>query len=431
MNRIKPLIFALMLVGIPLGGGAAPVYRTDTNPGLLYWEAIHFLPTHTGEDQMLFDSFLTEEVDDQYLQMAASYGNTMTLVRRAAKLKTPCDWGIDLADGADTLLPHLAKVKAVAIAVRFRAKAFLAQGKENEAVEDLVAAFVLARQAPKDGTLIAVLVQFAAENILITTVAENFHAFSPQALKAIQAGIDGAPAGTPVARCIDTGERLFVPWLKDLVQEMWGTNPGQDAKVKDELQAMAEFRARLKEKLGSGLENDSAEVGDSTEALIQSAGGTKAGLIALLKSLDDKYLEAEKILELPYDRYFPASETFFEEVRQSTNGLVRILFPALQKMRPREFYTLASLEALRAAIQFRLGGKSAFDQVRDPFGGGPFKFQRFTLDKEDRGFELSSQLAGDKPLHLVFVEKPGPWINVSGPALEKARAKSKEGRKAK
>ncbi|HNX96653.1 MAG TPA: ATP-binding cassette domain-containing protein, partial [Candidatus Aminicenantes bacterium] len=180
--------------------------RLGTNLEVIYFDQLR---QQLDEEKSVFESFHTEEVDDVYLRAAASYGSTMKLVRRAAKLKNPCDWGIDLADGAETLLPHLAKAKAVAIATRFRAKAFLHQGKENEAVEDIVSAFCLARRAPQDDTLISVLVQIAAEGILTATVAENFGAFSPEALKKIQDGIDACPPRTTVANAIFKGERCF------------------------------------------------------------------------------------------------------------------------------------------------------------------------------------------------------------------------------
>jgi hypothetical protein len=71
---------------------------------------------------------------------------------------------------------------------------------------------------------------------------------------------------------------------------------------------------------------------------------------------------------------------------------------------------------LHAAIQHRLGDPLALGEFQDPAGAGPFTMRRVVLDGVDRGFALESalQVRGFKET-LVFVERPGSPIIVSGP----------------
>src|SRR5260370_14424552 len=101
------------------------------------------------------------------------YNNQFTMVRHAAYATVPCDWGVDMSPGPATLLPGLARNKVIVQTARLRAMWFLQHGQQTEAAEDLIAAFALARNVSRDGTLISVLAHIAAEIILTTTVAEN------------------------------------------------------------------------------------------------------------------------------------------------------------------------------------------------------------------------------------------------------------------
>ena len=407
MKMNKTILTTLLALGASgVMARAALPYRTDTNPALLYWEAFLQLPHLSEKETALLNKGRNFPVDSNYEELASRYGFTMRTVRRAAGLKQPCDWGIDLADGPETLLPHLAKAKGLANAARFRARSFLEQGQEGEAVQDLVGTFVLARRLAGDGTLISVLVQIAMENIVVATVAENYYAFSAPALQQILDGIDAAPARYTVSRSIGTGERCMVPWFVAKMDEIRAKHPGDNAK------AMSEVR----ELMGATLTEQPTGQQDHTQAddFIAAAGGTIEGLLALVKATEPFYNEMQAIAALPYEGFDAANNAFFAKVENSTNPFVKNLFPALKKARAKEFATQAYLEMLRAAVNYRLHGADGLKKVNDPFGTGPFAFQRFVFEDEDRGFELRSKLAGENPVVLIVVEKNGPYFQVQG-----------------
>src|SRR5205814_9063347 len=134
-------------------------------------------------------------------------------LRQALGSNLPCDWGIDFRPVPATLLPHLARCKATMIGARYRVAWHLQNQHQADARDDLLAAFTLARNIGRDGTLISVLVQIAAEAIASDTLAENFGRFSPETFQQLVDGIDAAPARATVAASIAFEKIAFHDWL--------------------------------------------------------------------------------------------------------------------------------------------------------------------------------------------------------------------------
>ena len=399
---------------------AALPWRTDINPALIYWQVIAILPR---DEQKLIDNYQMAPMDDAYRELVNPNDSRFRLLRRAAELKQPCDWGIDMADGHETLLPHLGHTKKIIKTAAFRARYFVNHGQENEAVQDLISAFVLARRVSDDQTLIGSLVQFACESIVINSIAENFHAFSDDALKRLLAGLDAAPAGGSVSRCIGIGEHSFGAYFQRKIDEAQAAHPGDDAAVLSEIR---ELLARtVFEDEGGKPGNHYAEA----DRFIAAGGGTTAGLLAFVKGLDPLYAELQTIAALPHDQFTAANDAFFEKkITNSRNPFAKSFFPALKKARYKEFRSQARLALLRAGIQYRLKGEAGLKSVRDPFGSGPLAFRRFEFQNVDRGFELRSRFHADVvdefPEVLIFVEKAGEPMVVSGPRAGKAFEKN-------
>ena len=81
----------------------------------------------------------------------------------------------------------------------------------------------------------------------------------------------------------------------------------------------------------------------------------------------------------------------------------------------KEFGSLIAQQMVRAAVEYKLHGEAAFNNVSDPCGQGPFGFERFTFKGVDRGFQLKSAYTGRGfPEIVIFVEKDGPPFQVNG-----------------
>src|SRR5436309_2027133 len=267
--------------------------RTDINPALQYFQAFNCPDLSQADRDYLFQSdWRGQKLPDRFGEQAARYDNQFRLIRQAAQATVPCDWGIDISAGPATLLPHLARCRGIAQAARARAMWYLQHGKQAEARDDLLAAFVLARNSAHDNILISALVQVAMENAILAAVAENFYQFSPETLKQLAAGFAAAPPRTTMAACIPTEKASFADWLEGKVLQLQKDNAGNDAKV------MAGI-----EELVQGFEMGGDEQPNPPRRLwgqlLKASGGTSEGILRLLREEAPLYERLAVIMALP------------------------------------------------------------------------------------------------------------------------------------
>jgi hypothetical protein len=409
---MKPTFWALLMwVGALTGVNGQPA-RTDLNPATLYYQAFLAAPDLNPADRdYLFNTdWRGQNLPERFGELVARYDDQSKLVRRAARATVPCDWGIDMSEGPATLLPHLARAKAVAVTAKLRVLWDLQQGREPDARDDLLATFTLARNVSRDGTMISALVQMAMEAIVCNTVVENFGRFTPETLRQLADGFEVAPPRSTVAACVPSEKAFFHDWTLRKVTELQKQNPGNDAKVMEGLRQYFQF-------------SEDSEEGATNlwERLVQASGGTSEGVLKLLHERVQLYQRIAVPLALPYPECERQMKRFQEEMGKSPNPFVSETLPSLWKARTRELRVQAYLAMVRAAIEFKLHGKPGLESVSDPCGQGPFAFRRFVFEGVDRGFELKSayDLNGNKAVYL-FVEKEGPPFRVDGPHVGEA-----------
>ncbi|MGO9245048.1 MAG: hypothetical protein ACLP0A_04325 [Verrucomicrobiia bacterium] len=402
MKTAKLTCLALLILTMPRARGE-PI-RTDINPALLYYQAFLLTPdlSPADRDYLLHGTnYQGQTLPERLGKVVVSYDGQFQLVREAAQQKVPCDWGIDMSPGPATPLAHLNRARAVAQAARLRATWDLQHGNQVGARDDLLAAFVLGRNVSRDGILISALVQIAIEYDVYDTVTENFGRFSPDTLKQLVDGFDAAPARGTMANAIATGEaHCIADWMETRVLELRKEYPGNDAKVLDYFEQV---------------------VGDTNlwPRIVKAAGGTSDGFLKLVRDLKPLYLRLGRIMTLPQPEYEGQMQKFDADRQESQNPLVQIGDLDLSRARPKEFTIQAEGAMVRAAVEYKLHGESGLKSVIDPFGKGPFAFQRFVFEGVDRGFELKSGYTGRPtwPSALIFVEKEGPPFYIDGPDI--------------
>ena len=420
MKRMKPICLWLLVLAGALSGARGEDFRTDINPALLYYQAFLAEPNLEPADReylMVTNNWRFQKPTPRFGELLAKYDGQFVLVRHAAHATVPCDWGIDRSAGPATMLPQLARAKAVVQTTRLRAMWALQQGRPADACEDLVASLVLARNLSRDGTVISVLVQIAIEAIVCNTIAENFGEFPPEALPQLVAGLDAPPARGTAAAAVLNDKASFDVWASRRILELQQQNPGDDAKV---MEGIRQFL---------GLEEPQPGESDLWERLMQAAGGTSDGVLQLLQERWRMYEKAAVVLALPYPEYESQMKAFSGEVEKSPNPFVTNSVPLFLKGRAKEFRIQVVLAMVRAAVEYKLHGEQGLQSVADPCGQGPFGLRRFVFQGVDRGFELKSAFdAGGFQQVLIFVEKEGPPFLIDGPhagqALPGARAAS-------
>ena len=409
----------LMLTGT-LPGAGGETLRTDINPALLYYQAFLVAPKTMSDadwDYLGSKAGREQKLPERFGPILAGYDNEFKLVRKATQQKAPCDWGIDLSTGPGTQLPHLALVKAVAVASQPRVMWELQHGDQVGARDDLLAAFVLGRNVSRDGTLIGVLVQQAVEALEFATVAGNFGQFSPETLKQLEEGFDAAPARGTVAAAMMTAKLIDPDWLANKIRKLQQENPGNDAKVMEAIRENDE----LQDFLVYHHDEEGKRDTNIWPQMLTASGGTSDGILKLVRDWEPLYSRLARIMTLPLPEYEDQIQKFSVEIQKSQNPLVQAHFPNPLRPRVREFRIQAWQAMVRAAVEYKLHGEAGLKSVMDPLGKGPFAFQRFVFEGVDRGFELTSAYTGLKyPCALIFVEKEGPPFRTDGPHIGEA-----------
>jgi hypothetical protein len=422
MKTMKPICLSLLVLTGTLLGARGETFRTDINPALLYYRAFLVAPesmSQADSDYLASKKGKEQRLPERFGKIVAGCDNQFLLVRQAAQAMVPCDWGVDVSAGPNTLLPHLGRAKAVAQAAQLRAVWALQQGRQEDARDDLLAAFVLGRNAGSGDLLIGVIVQQIIEALNYGTVAQNFGEFSSQTLKQLVDGFDAAPARHTMAACIPGEKAGFFDWMVSKIQELQKAHPNDDAKV------MAGFRES-----GIVMAMDFVGYTNFWPRLVAASGGNSEGVLKLLREEEALFPRVAGIMALPPPEYDTQVKQFLADIQPSQNPFFpgfTIYFTGFalggQKdlPRPREFRVQAQLAMVHAAVEYKVHGETGLKSVTDPFGNGPFSYRRFVFKGVDRGFELKSAYAGAAaPFVMIFVEKQGPAFQVIGPDAGKA-----------
>jgi hypothetical protein len=394
------------LVGIAITANAADRFRTDINPALIYHQGLLLVPKFSEDDHKhLFQTeWRTRSLDERAINLITAYRNVFKMLRRAAASEVPCDWGIDMSDGPETLLPSLARFKSLAQAACLRARVHLATGDQETAREELLATIVMGRNIATDQVLISCLVQIAIENIITSFIAENFYQFTPETLAIFSERLNAGPPRGSVQQSMVMEKSGFCDWLVQKIADIDAQSGGNSQVLREKV------RELWTKNLADAESTNSLRLADE---FVAGTDGSAASLISYVKQLDPLYEELTEILGLPWSEYRQRYSEFEEKVRSHPNVLTREFFPALGNARKREFAIEAKLAMLQAAFTYKLKGEAALNAIADPFSDGPFALRRFVLDGMDRGFELESKLnCREHPEKLILIEKPGPAVRV-------------------
>ena len=122
MKKIWALILAslaMVFQSLPAG----ETFRTDINPALLYYQGFSLRPelSQQEHDYLFTNEWRGRVLDERFTKLVSGFDNSFKLFWRAGKAQAPCDWGLDLTDGPEALLPGLAKAKLAAQTARLRA----------------------------------------------------------------------------------------------------------------------------------------------------------------------------------------------------------------------------------------------------------------------------------------------------------------------
>jgi hypothetical protein len=258
-----------------------------------------------------------------------------------------------------------------------------AEGKNAEAIDDVVAALTLGRHVSLDGSLIGVLVGYAIEAKVNETLAAFLPKLDARELADLKRRLDALPAGNRPALAIRQCEENTIDWL---IQKVKG------AKDKESLIAMLVFVGLSEEKPG--------DVNARARDFVAACGGSAEGVIRFAEETRPSYALMARILDLPPDQF--EREFKLESTKQANNPVFKVFFPAMKKVREAQDRAEIRHALFAAALAVVRDGQGALDAHPEPISGGSFEYTAF-----EGGFELRSKfkMADGKPLTLTVGQR--------------------------
>jgi hypothetical protein len=342
------------------------------------------------------------------------YDNSFKGLRRARFSKVPCDWGYDLSDGAEALLPGLAPGKRLAQAARFRAMAALDANQFYVAKDDLISAFVLGRNLSRDGILISALgTDRGGKHYRVGGDGELLPTFGRTDRGAGEGIRFGTAAGHHCPNDPDR-EQCFLP--------VDTAKCGRDYRCKRrQTDLFWDKFAAYWNPLATDSESNQGPQ-PSAAQVRQATSGRTDELLKLVNEMPAYYAEMARVMDLPYVEYKKEAPILFAKIEESPNPFIQQFFRVFRNVRPKEFSAMVRLEMVRAAAAYKRGGTEALKAVQDPLIGGAFEFSRVEFEGVARGFRLKSkERFRDFDEVMIFLEKPGKHFRLDGKSAGTSR----------
>lgn len=379
---------------------AEPYLPTNTNPALLYWREFAILPDFDSDQ---FQTLAEQtEIDAAFRRYTERFNDTFRRLGKTDRLTAPCNWGDDLDEGPELLLPYLSKARDVARVGRLRVKVHLADNNESAAIDDLLSIHRLSSHVGSSPILINALVHYAMDKIFAATIAENLGSFSQESLRRLKAGLLRTPEAKPLADSIDTERRFMVGWFRQRLTEILHEHGGDNAGAREATKNLFGYLFTI------------GEADDVWEAFEAANAKDVRGIIRLIDETNHEYDRLETVCRLPLAEAIQSSKAFDQESTASKNPIRREAFPAISKAVVRAAGNQVVRAMVLTAINYRLIGEAAFREAADPVSGAPFKVSEFKHDEAVVGFILASELEDDRDKRHLFLLKPTPNLQLSG-----------------
>jgi hypothetical protein len=381
-KMLRALLLALMTLAIPPGsafadGGA----DLGANAALEYWRAFATMPKFTDAEQnKLTAEYLTVPLDKATREIVGKSEYSLRLMHMGAALPR-CAWGIKWEEeGVDALLPQMMAARMLTTLACLRARIRFEEGKNGDAVADVIAASTLGRQVSLDGSLIGVLVGYNIEARIGELIALQLPRLDPATIQNLRKRLNALPAGARPSVALRLCEEKTLGWFIRRVKA---------TKNQEELLTFFAW-------VGLSEGKDRGDAGEKARSFLKECGGTAAGVIKYAEEALPSYEQLAGQLELPLDQ---VEAVFARELKaRAGNPVFKVFFPAILEVRRSQARAEVRRALLEAAMAIQVDGRDALKKHLDPVAGGPFEYVPF-----QGGFELRSKytMKDGKPITLT------------------------------
>lgn len=359
MNIVQHLGAAVAICAVFVPVAFSNAAEDSGNAALAYWQAFAMLPaTDKAQDKLLRDVVMSK-LDERAKDLIKKSDGSLECLRRATTMPE-CDWGLGFSAGPHVVMPHLSKARQMARFACLHARHNIQSGKVNAALETLGDTLVLARRSGEDKILIGLLVQYAIEQLVIDVLAQELPDLEAAHLDTLAKRLDGLPEGSTMRSAIELEQEIYVGWARRVVRES-----------KTDSEAVKKLHSLVAES-------------DADDYPLPQV--SREQIAKWLDQTWEHYNELFDMLDAPpkvrKEKWGALQQRVTEE-----NPFSAIVLPGLGpccEVRDKQKAVWALFEA---AIVIARHGAGRIPDLKDPFGDGPFKYE-----KTATGFRLGSQL---------------------------------------
>jgi len=313
-----------------------------------------------------FAALVVEEANSP--SFLAKNQKALTLLHKAAA-KSQCCYPMDLTEGYNLKLPHLAKIKSCAQLLGKEAVSNAGKGRMDLAAQSVIDGLRLGRTLEQEPLLISQLVRMASDSITQSSLEEalNIKAFTEEQLARLQAAFreEEGIVATCLARAL-TGERCSVIALFQMSPQEYAKLSG-NAGTNNPFGQPVEFERFRK---SASFNADFNFCLDSFSNWIAISSAPFPGCLDAASQWSSQLSEAKSKGYLISTVMLPALSGEMEKAAESV-GRLRVAQTALAVER----YRLAQGNALPDSLN-QLAPKYLATVPDDPFDGKPLRYKK-------------------------------------------------------
>jgi hypothetical protein len=271
-------------------------------------------------------------------------------------------------------MPHLAKARDLARLAALDGRRAFEQGNWKAGRRDATSMMVLARHVGRDPVMIGLLVRLGLEGMVIDLVAPYVPDFKASHTDAV-----AMFAAMPPAVTLEQSIRFEKKWMGGWI--------------------VPHLRAEEVRRKGAGLELWKKFLDNDTPPALKNVA-TLDEVIKLVEDGIPVYDDLARLAALPNDQFEAQYPTFKQKIK-TEHPLAALLLPAIDQIRAKEQRQQARMAMLLAGIALVESGPAKLQEIKDPFGKGPFEYHAL-----DKGFELKSKLLYEgQPVTLTIGQR--------------------------
>ena len=274
-----------------------------------------------------------------------------------------CNWGhrVPVSEWGSVALPELSSSRSIAGVALLDVRLLWSQQHFEKAAQRVQDVFILAHRIGKDGTLMGALVGSSIYSGAIQMIASHIATLPKAALSAMQAALIQTPTPNFLVHAMLVNYRHRLDHLHQM------TLAGQSRRLQSFWRVVWIWEINNKAGKPPTAKNPPVppmpvDFRRQLQAAIPEMERCKERIAAIRRQVVPQLLDTLKKIR-DQDGEFRRSRNVvlrFESISHSASILGL------------NYRSIIHMSALRAAIAYRLGGRPAFNKIKDPFGPGPF-----------------------------------------------------------